>query len=92
MVSVQQHEIAFIVFSVIALLCLVAILYIICSLVVIRHDLRETNERLTDGHNKLACRLLELEQALNRVRRTGVNNFRLTCKVGVEAVCCRQVQ
>ncbi len=56
MVSVQQHEIAFIVFSVIALLYLGTILYLICSLAETRHDLR-----------------------------TGVNNFRLTCKVGVEA-------
>lgn len=85
MVSVQQHEIAFIVFSVIALLYLGAILYLICSLAETRHDLRTADKRLTDGHNKLARRLLEQEQAINRVRRTGANNFRLTCKVGVEA-------
>lgn len=50
-----------------------------------RHDLRALDRRLTEGHNKLAARLLEHEQNLNRVRRAGVNNFRLTCKVGVEA-------
>lgn len=84
MVSVQQHEIAFIVFAVIALLYLGAILYIICCLIETRHDLRALDRRLTEGHNKLAARLLEQEQNLNRVRRAGVNNFRLTCKVGVE--------
>ena len=85
MVSVHHHDITFIVFTVIALLYLGAILYIICSLVETRHDLRTMQKNLTDGHNKLASRLLEQEQNLNRVRRTGVNNFRLTCKVGVEA-------
>lgn len=85
MVSVQQHDIAFIVFTVIALLFLGAILYIICCLIETRHDLRTLDKRLTEGHNKLAARLLEQEQNLNRLRRAGVNNFRLTCKVGVEA-------
>ena len=84
MVSVQHHEITFIVFIVIALLYLGVILYIICSLVETRYDLRTIQESLTDGHNKLASRLLEQEQNLNRDRRVGVNNFRLTCKVGVE--------
>ena len=40
---------------------------------------------LTDGHNKLASRMLEQEQNLNRVRHTGANIFRLICKVGLEA-------
>ena len=57
MVSAQQHEIAFIVFSVIALLYLGAILSLICSLAETRHDLRTADKRLTDGHNKLARRL-----------------------------------
>lgn len=85
MVSVQNHEIAFIVIAVIALLFLGANLYLICCVHENRHNLRELDERLTDGHNKLAKRLLEQEQSLNRVRRAGVNNFRLICKVGTEA-------
>jgi len=50
-----------------------------------RHDLRAAEERLTNGHNKLAVRLQELEQAQKKLRRIAINNFRLTCKVGVEA-------
>lgn len=85
MVSVQHHDITFIVFTVVALLFLGAILWLICCLLETRHDLRMLDKRLTEGHNKLAARLLEEEQNLNRVHRTGVNNFRLICKVGVEA-------
>ncbi len=85
MVSVQHHDITIIVFTVVALLFLGAILWLICCLLETRHDLRALDRRLTEGHNKLAARLLEHEQNLNRVRRAGVNNFRLTCKVGVEA-------
>ena len=85
MVSVQHHDIAFIVFTVIALLFFGAILYIICSLVGTRHDLLKMQKCLTDGHNKLASRMLEQEQNLNRVRHTGANIFRLICKVGLEA-------
>lgn len=85
MVSVQHHDITFIVFTVIALLYLGAILYIICSLVETRHDLRTMQKCLTDGHNKLASRMLEQEQNLNRVRHTGANIFRLICKVGVSS-------
>ena len=85
MVSVQNHGIAFIVITVIALLFLGAILYLICCVHESRHNLRELDNRLTDGHNKLAERLLEQEQSLNRVRRAGVNNYRLICKVGTEA-------
>lgn len=85
MVSVQNHDITFIIFAVIALLFLGAILYLICCVHENRHSLRELDERLTEGHNKLAKRLLEQEQSLNRVRRAGGNNFRLICKVGIEA-------
>ena len=85
MVKVEQHEITFIIFSVIALLFLGAILYLICCVHITRHDLRATEERLTNGHDKLAVRLQELEQAQKKLRRTAINNFRLTCKVGVEA-------
>ena len=85
MVRVQHHDITFIVFTVIALLYLGAILYIICNLVETRHDLRTMQKNLTDGHNKLASRLLEQEQNLKRVRRAGANNFRLICKVGIDA-------
>ena len=84
MVSVQHHDIAFIVFTVIALLFFRAILYIICNLVGTRHDMLKMQKCLTDGHNKLSSRLLEQEQNLKRVRRAGANNFRLICKVGVE--------
>lgn len=49
MVSVQHHDIAFIVFSVIAFLFLGAILYLFCRLVETRHDLQSMNERLTGG-------------------------------------------
>lgn len=35
--------------------------------------------------DKLAVRLQELEQAQKKLRRTAINNFRLTCKVGIEA-------
>jgi hypothetical protein len=86
MVKVEQHEITYIIFSVIALLYLGAILDLICCVHITRHDLRATEERLTDGHNKLAVRLQELEQAQKKLRRTAINNFRLTCNVGVEAV------
>ena len=51
MVKVEQHEITFIIFSVIALLFLGAILYLICCVHITRHDLRAAEERLTDGHN-----------------------------------------
>ena len=85
MVSVQNHELAFIVIAVIALLFLGAILYLICCVHESQHNLRELDERLTEGHNKLAKRLLEQEQSLNRVRLAGVNNFRLICEVGTEA-------
>ena len=85
MVSVQHHDIAFIVFTIIALIFLGAILWLICCLLETQHDLRTLDKRLTEGHNKLAGRLLEQEQNLNRIRRAGVNNFRLICKVGVEA-------
>ena len=78
MVKVEQHEIPFIIFSVIALLYLEAILYLICCVHITRHDLRAAEERLTNGHNKLAVRLQELEQAQKKLRR-------ITCKVGVEA-------
>ncbi len=44
---------------------------------------RNWTRGFTEGHNKLAGRLLEQEQSLNRVRRVGVNNFKLICKVGV---------
>ena len=77
MVKVEQHEITYIIFSVIALLYLGAILDLICCVHITRHDLRAAEERLTDGHNKLAVRLQELEQAQKKLR--------LTCNVGVEA-------
>ena len=77
MVKVEQHEITFIIFSVIALLYLGAVLYLIHCVQITRHDLHTAEERLTDGHNKLA--------AQNKLRRTAINNFRLTCKVGIEA-------
>lgn len=85
MVRVQHHDITFIVFTVVAMLFLGAILWLICCLLETRYDLRTLDKRLTEGHNKLAARLLEQEQNLNRVRRAGVNNFRLICKVGVDA-------
>lgn len=50
-----------------------------------KDDFLFTEERITVGHNKLAARLLELEQAQNKLRRPTINNFRLTCKVGIEA-------
>ena len=81
---VGNHDITFIIFAVIALLFLGATLYLICCIDENRHSLRELDNRLTEGHNKLAGRLLEQEQSLNRIRRAGVNNFKLTCKVGVE--------
>ena len=63
MVSVQNHDIAFIFFAVIALFFLGAILYLICCVHENRHDLRELDERLTEGHNKLASRLLDYKHA-----------------------------
>lgn len=60
MVSVQNHDIAFIIFAVIALLFLGAILYLICCVHENRHELRELDERLTEGHNRLAERLLKM--------------------------------
>lgn len=84
MVKVEHHEIAFIIFSIIAMLYLGAILYFVCSLVETRHNLSTLQESLIDGHNKLASRLLEQEQNLNRVRRACANNSHsLICKVGV---------
>lgn len=85
MVSVQNHEIAFIVIAVIALLFLGAILYLICCIHENRNDLRELDERLTEGHNRLAARLLEQEQSLNRINRADIKNYRLICKVGTNA-------
>lgn len=85
MVSVQHHDIAFTIFAGIAVLFLTAILYLISFVHDLRCNLRELDLRLSDGHSKMAARQLEQEQALNRIRRTGINNFRLTCKVGVEA-------
>ena len=84
MVSVQNNDIAVIVIAVIALLFLGAILYLICCIHENRHSLQKLDERLTEGHNNLSKRLLEQEQSLNRVRRAGINNFRLICKVGTE--------
>ena len=85
MVSVQNHDIAFIIFAVIALLFLGAILYLICCVHDNRHELRELDERLTEGHNKLAARRLEQEQSLSCVWHADINNFRLICKVGLAA-------
>ena len=85
MVKVEQHEITYIIFSVIALLYLGAILDLIFCVHITCHDLRAAEERLTDGHNKLAVRLQELEQAQKKLRRTAINNFRLTRNVGVQA-------
>lgn len=64
MFSIQHHGITFIVFTVIALLYPEAILYNIYRLVEPdpRHDMRKKQNSLTDGHNKLASRLLEQEQ------------------------------
>ena len=74
MVKVEQHEITYIIFSVIALLYLGAILDLICCVHITRHDLRAAEERLTDGHNKLAVRLQELEQAQKkRISKTKQN-------------------
>lgn len=84
MVTVENHELTFIAIAIIALLFLGAILYLIFRIHEERNDLREMDRRLSEGHNKLAGRLLEQEQSLNRIRRAGVNNFKLTCKVGVE--------
>ena len=53
MVSVQNHDIAFIVITVIALLFLGAILYLICCVHESRQCLRELDKRLTDRHNEL---------------------------------------
>ena len=59
MVSVQNHDIAFIIFAVIDLLFLGVILYLICCVHENRHELRELDERLTEGHNRLAERLMD---------------------------------
>ena len=54
MVSVKNHEIAFIFIAVISLLFLGAILYLICCVRDNRHDIHTLNQRLTENHNKLA--------------------------------------
>lgn len=66
MVSVQHHDIAFIVFTVIALLFLGAILYIICNVHNNRRQIKEIEEMLVNGHNKLAERLLRIENSSTR--------------------------
>ena len=68
MVSVQNHDIAFIIFAVIALLFLMAILYLICCVHENLHDLRyvKLDTRLTDGHNKLRKRYKTSELLIYR--------------------------
>ena len=61
MVSVQHHDITFIVFTVIALLYLGAILCIICSVQNSRRQINKLEKMFVDGHNKLAERLLRME-------------------------------
>lgn len=85
MLTVEHHDMSIFLLVVGGLLLLVLIFLVAYRACTNRNDIRRLEDRLTKGHNELAKRLLEQEQALNRVRRTGVNNFRLTCKVGVEA-------
>ena len=66
MVKVEQHEIAFIIFSVIALLYFGALLYIICNVHNNRRQIKELEEMLVNGHNKLAERLLRIENSSTR--------------------------
>lgn len=66
MVKVEQHEIAFIIFSVIALLYFGAILYIISNVHNNRRQIKELEEMLVNGHNKLAERLLRIENSSTR--------------------------
>ena len=37
------------------------------------------------SYNRLAARVLELEEENKRLRRLIINNFRLICKIGQEA-------
>ena len=61
--SVERHDINFIIFSIIAMLFLGAILYLNRCVNENRHDLRVLEKRLIEGYNKLANRLLEQEHA-----------------------------
>lgn len=85
MLTVEHHNMSIFLLAMAGLLLLGLIFLVAYRAFTNRNDIRRLEGRLTDGHNKLARRLLEQEQAINCVRRTGVNNFRLTCKVGVEA-------
>lgn len=90
MVKVEQHEITYIIFSVIALLYLGAILDLICCVHITRHDLRAAEERLTDGHNKLAVRLQELEQAQKNSAVPPSTTSALPAMWALKPVCCRR--
>ena len=85
MLTVEHHDMSIFLLAMASLLLLCLIFLVAYRASTNRNDIRRLDDRLTSGHNELAKRLLEQEQALNRVRRTVVNNFRLTCKVGVEA-------
>ena len=37
------------------------------------------------SYNRLAARVLDLEEENKRLRRLIINNFRLICKIGLEA-------
>lgn len=85
MLTVEHHDMSIFLLAMAGLLLLVLIFLVAYRACTNHNDIRRLDNRVIEGHNELAKRLLEQEQAPNRVRRTGVNNFRLTCKVGVEA-------
>lgn len=85
MLTVEHHDMSIFLMIVGGLLLLGFILVVYYRAYMNRIDIRRLENRVTEGHNELAKRLLEQEQTLNRVRRAGVNNFRLICKVGVSS-------
>ena len=55
------------------------------DIVALEETIGELDGEIDNAEDDLAVLTEELEQAQKKLRRTAINNFRLTCKVGVEA-------
>lgn len=84
MVIIERYDMTFMALAVVIVALLVATIYLFFLISHLRREVRDKASQITEDLNKLAGRLLEQEQSLNRVRRAEVNNFRLICKVGTE--------
>lgn len=65
MVKVEQHEIAIIIFVCVAVLFLIAIMYLIIFVHDNRQQMRDLKAKIIKGHNKLAERLQTIENTFN---------------------------